>query len=155
MELILNGLIGTNYDGDIIIGENEFSNAMYNFAKKVGYAKEHHSGLGGTRAFIDNCFIRMYFTDCDCELEEAETALLNKLYGLGYKVTRQANEEETDINTTEEHNGDFELKTNLTGYSEYTITGYEVETCTLGGHNLLDILKGHIGQYVNIVINAE
>lgn len=154
MKLLLNGLIGTNYDGDIIIGEDEFSNAMFNFAKRVGLANEHHKGLGGERAIIDNCQIRMFFTKTLCELDEAENALLVKLYGMGYSIAKDG-EEVTDNEHTENLDGEFQLKTNFLGYSEYTITGYEVETCTLGGHNLLDILKSHIGQYVNIVVNAE
>lgn len=51
--------------------------------------------------------------------------------------------------------GRFDLEINLVGYSEYTITGYDVEKCTIGGHNLSNILCNHIGEYVNIVVEAE
>ena len=55
----------------------------------------------------------------------------------------------------EELCGAFDMETSLTGYSEWTITGYDVDTCTLGGHNLMDILHNHSGEYVNIVVKAE
>ena len=51
--------------------------------------------------------------------------------------------------------GRFNLETNLIGYSEFTITGYDIEKCTIGGHNLISILCDHIGEYVNIVVEAE
>lgn len=146
MEKHICGIITTNYDGGIDINGYDFVDIMYDFADNVGFAKHHNKGLGGLRAFIDNCNIRMYFTNKECELDEAEIALLIKLEVEGYLDEHEAKEEFC---------GEFDLMTRLTGYSEWTITGYDVETCTLGGHNLMDILRSHIGEYVNIIVEAE
>ena len=146
MEKHISGIIRRNYDGGIDIGGSDFVDIMYNFADEVGFAKRHNKGLGGKKAFIYDCNMRMYFTNKECELDEAEIALLRKLEVEGYLDDHEAREE---------FSGDFDLLTRLTGYSEWTITGYNVETCTLGGHNLLNILSNHMGEYVNIVVEAD
>lgn len=146
MQKHISGIIERNYEGNIDVGGCNFVDFMYDFADNVGFAKEHNKGLGGKRAFIDDCNMRMYFTNKECELDEAEIALLVKLEVEGYLDEHEAKEELC---------GDFDLMTRLTGYSEWTITGCDVESCTLGGHNLLDILGDHIGEYVNIVVEAD
>ncbi len=146
MKKYISGIIKRNYEGNIDVGGYNFVDFMYNFADNVGFAKEHNKGLGGKRAFIDDCNMRMYFTNKECELDEAEIALLVKLEVEGYLDEHEAKEELC---------GDFDLMTRLTGYSEWTITGCDVESCTLGGHNLLDILGNHIGECVNIVVEAD
>ena len=142
----IGGIITNNYDGAIDIGGSDFVDIMYDFADEVGFAKRHKKGLGGKRAFIDNCNMRMYFTNKECELDEAEVALLMKLEVEGHLDEHKLKKEFC---------GDFDLLTRLTGYSEWTITGYNVETCSLGGHDLLSILGNHIGEYVNIVVEAD
>lgn len=146
MQKHISGIIKRNYEGTIDVGGCDFVDFMYDFADNVGLAKEHNKGLGGKRAIIDDCNMRMYFTNKECELDEAEIALLVKLEVEGYLDEHEAKEEFC---------GDFDLMTRLTGYSEWTITGYDVENCTLGGHNLLNILGSHIGEYVNIVVESD
>ena len=80
------------------------------------------------RCIIDDCSLRLYFLDTECSLEEADGALLSKLEG-GYY---------SDIS--------------LMWYSEYTITGYNVENCQIGGHNLLNIIENYIGKYMILVM---
>lgn len=142
----IKGFIERNFNGSIDIDGRDFVDIMYNFANDVGFAGRHNKGLGGERAVIDDCNMRMYFTNKYCELDDAELALLVKLEVEGYFEEHEAREELC---------GDFNLMTRLTGYSEWTITGYNVETCTLGGHDLLNILGNHIGEYVNIVVEAD
>ena len=146
MERHINGTITNNYSGGIDVGSYDFSDFMYDFADYVGFAKHHNKGLGGKKAFIENCNIRMYFTDKECDLDEAEIALLMKLEVRGFLK----NHEEKEV-----FEGRFNLETNLIGYSEFTITGYDIEKCTIGGHNLISIFCDHIGEYVNIVVEAE
>lgn len=146
MEKHISGIIERNYSGGIDIGGYDFIDIMYDFAENVGLAKRHNKGLGGKRAIIDDCNIRMYFTNKECELDEAEIALLVKLEVEGYLDEHEAKEELCGV---------FDMETKLTGYSEWTITGYDVETCTLGGHNLMNILCNHIGEYVNVVVEAD
>ena len=145
MKKHIQGLIKNNYDGGINVGWSDFIDIMYDIAQADGWAMRHNKGLGGKRAIIDDCNIRMYFTDRECDLDEAEMALLIKLDGAGFF---------DDLDSKKELEGEFNLLTMLTGYSEYTIDGYNIETCTLGGHNLLDILRSHIGEYANIVIET-
>jgi hypothetical protein len=142
----ISGFISRNYDGTIDIDGQDFVDIMYDFADDVCLAKRHKKGLGGKMAYIDECNMRMYFTNKACALDDAEIALLVKLEVEGYFDNHEARKELS---------GEFDLMTKLTGYSEWTITGYCVETCTLGGHNLLDILSSHVGEYVNIVVEAE
>lgn len=146
MKRNINGMITNNYSGGINVGSYDFSDFMYDFANDVGFAKHHNKGLGGKKAFIENCNIRMYFTDKECDLDEAEIALLMKLEVKGYFK----NHEKKEV-----FEGKFDLETNLIGYSEFTITGYDVKECTIGGHNLINIFCDHIGKYVNIVVEAE
>ncbi|WP_258530105.1 hypothetical protein [Enterococcus faecalis] len=46
--------------------------------------------------------------------------------------------------------GLLEFQENWYGYSTWTIEGYEIETFTLGGHNLLEILEG---KFIYLVID--
>lgn len=84
MERHINGMITNNYSGGIDVGSYDFSDFMYDFADGVGFVKHHNKGLGGKKALIENCNIRMYFTDKECDLDEAEIALLMKLEVNGY-----------------------------------------------------------------------
>lgn len=147
---IIRGLITQNYNSGIDIGNDDFIITMYDFANEIAFAKFHdESPLGGRKAYIPNCNMRMYFTTSECELDDAETALLLKLEALGYEI----NPPEEAIRET--GYGDFHLKTDLIGYSEWTITGYDVDTCSLGGHDIYSILKGHLGEYVIIIVESE
>lgn len=87
MERHINGMITNNYSGGIDVGSYDFSDFMYDFADGVGFAKHHNKGLGGKKALIENCNIRMYFTDKECDLDEAEIALLIKLEVKGFLKT--------------------------------------------------------------------
>lgn len=142
----LQGYISSDWDGNTTIGGQSFVDFMYEFADEVGFANRHKKGLGGKKALIYNCNMRMYFTNKECLLDEAEVALLMKLEVEGYLDEHEAREALC---------GDFNLMTRLTGYSEWTITGCDVETCTLGGHNLLNILNSHAGEYVNVIVEAD
>lgn len=146
MKKHIEGYISNNgWSGEVTIGGTDFTDIMYSFADEVGFAKRHNKNLGGKKAFIDDCNMRMYFMNEECDLDEAETALLMKLDGAGFF---------DDHDMKETLYGDFELLTNYVGYSEWTITGLNVEKCTLGGHNLIDILNSHNGEYVHIIIEV-
>lgn len=92
MERHINGTITNNYSGGIDVGSYDFSDFMYDFADDVGFAKHHNKGLGGKKAFIENCNIRMYFTDKECDLDEAEIALLMKLEVRGFLKNHEGKE---------------------------------------------------------------
>ena len=79
-------------------------------------------------SILEHCNIRIYYLDKESSLEEAENSLVCKFDGLYYsdKV--------------------------LLGYSEYTILGYEMSSCHIGGHDLISEISCHIGEYIIFVL---
>lgn len=134
--MIISGKIGRDYDGFAKIGTNSFVDIMYDFAERENKAVAyyHNNGLGGRRAIIPNCNISMYFSKREMSFEEAQERFLDDMFGAS---------------------GVFEMEEDNVGYSEWTITGYDLEECHLGGHNLNDILLEHEGEYVNICVEIS
>ena len=89
---------------------------------------DYENSLGKNSNIIESCSIRLYFAEDKCTLEEADMALVDKLYGV------------------------FEIEKELTGYSEFTITGYDINKCEIGGHRLLDIINNHKDEYMILVM---
>lgn len=94
------------------------------------YDDDGYLGLGQTNTRIENVNLRIYVTENECTLEEAESSLIDKLYG---------------VLTTE---------TELEGYSEYTITGLDVNDFSIGGHNLEKEIRSHMGEYMHFVLEC-
>lgn len=101
------------------------------FAMEYGLYGKHHKGLGGRQSYIENCNLRIYFTDAKCELEDAMMAMDSIMYG-----------------------GTIKTKVNYCGYSEYTITGLDLEEFTIGGHDLESELRSHFGEYMHMIIEC-
>ena len=106
---------------------NTIKNLVINRSGVKSYS-DYKKCLGRDINIIDDCSLRLYFTDTECSLEDADVALLSKLEGSYY----------SDIS--------------LVGYSEYTITGYDVKKCQIGGHDLLSIIANYIGKYMILVM---
>ena len=49
--------------------------------------------------------------------------------------------------------GLLEFQENWYGYSTWTIEGFNTETFTLGGHDILEILENYKGKFVYLVID--
>lgn len=140
-ELHLKGYLCSDYDGIISLTDNKETcyswdkrsiiGDIEDLAHKYGMTGEHHKGLGGRRAIIDDCNIRIWFTDTECELEEAMMSLDNLMYG-----------------------GDIQTKVTRVGYSEYTITGLNLDEFSIGGHDLDRELSSHYGEYCHIIIEC-
>ena len=75
-----------------------------------------------------DCNLTIHYTKDICTYEEAQEALLNALYG------------------------NMMVHTSYVGYSKYTITGLDLETFTIEGHNLAIELESHKGEYCWIKI---
>lgn len=129
----LSGKISSNYDGWAVVGTKTFADFMYEVATDCGVAYEHEEELGGKRAVIPNCNIKMYTTKRVMSFEEAQEKFLEKMLGF---------------------DGTYEMEVNYTGYSEWTITGFDLDKCTLGGHDLNMILLNHFGEYANIRVEC-
>lgn len=132
--MIISGRIDKDYDGFAKIGNESFVDIMYDFAKDKGVTYYHNNGLGGRKAIIPNCSVSMYFSKREMDFEEAQKKFLDTMFGAS---------------------GVFEMEENNVGYSEWTIVGYDLEECQLGGHNLNDILLSHKGEYVNIKVEIS
>lgn len=89
---------------------------------------DYKKHLGRDINIIDNCSIRLYFIDKECTLEDADLMVATQL------------------------DGKYFSDKDLTGYSEFTILGYEINKCEIGGHKLLDIIREHIGEYMIFVM---
>ncbi|RGO65912.1 hypothetical protein DXB08_28715 [Hungatella hathewayi] len=101
------------------------------FAKQYGLFGEHYHGLGGQKAIIEDCNLRIYFTDKECSLDEAMQAFDELVFG-----------------------GDIQTKVSWVGYSEFTITGLELNWFTIGGHDLETEIGSHYGEYMHLIIEV-
>lgn len=132
MELILNGWItndcddhpALSYGKELWDTESSIPNAIQKWAnyKYIDY------GLGEKITYLPNCNMRIYYTDDECTLEEAESALLSKL------------------------DGDLSVRIFHTGYSEWTIDGLNLDEFRIGGHDLRQEIMSHEGEYCWIII---
>lgn len=83
---------------------------------------------------IPKVAMRVYYANDECSLEEAETNFILSSIGC------------------------LDIYQIATGYSEWTIMGYDVLNFKLisedgGGHDLGEIFKNYIGKYVHILID--
>lgn len=144
-ELHLKGYLCSDYNGIVALSdknpddfeysweieEHSIISSIESFADEYGMTGEHHKGLGGRRAFIDDCNLRAYFTDKECELEEAMMAMDMIMYG-----------------------GDIKTRIDRCGYSEWTITGLDLEEFSIGGHDLESEFNSHFGEYCHLIIEC-
>lgn len=128
------------YGDEDVIGISEIPNcSRWQVDLLPDIIREHFGGqhwdgyhhIGGYTILIPNVSMRIYYTDKACTLEEAESSLLDKMYG------------------------NMTVITSNTGYSEYTITGMDLNTFSIGGHDLRHELENHIGEYCWIIIETD
>lgn len=143
--LHLKGYITSDSEGIIALSENNPNECEHSYnrygnsivdeiqylASNYGMTGKHHKGLGGNISYIEDCSIRAYFTEEECELEDAMKSMLFYVYG-----------------------GDIKVKTSYCGYSEWTITGLNLDEFTIGGHDLDKELSSHYGQYCHLIIEC-
>lgn len=127
------GFIDSNWDGWATIDGIPFAESMYEFAQLHGIAYKHGEGLGGKRAAIKNCKIMMYTSKKETTFKEAQEKFIYAMFS-AYGV--------------------YEMDSNYVGYSEWTITGFDLAKCKLGGHDLNQILLSHKGEYANIEVEC-
>lgn len=142
-QLHLKGYICTDHDGIIALRDSEPDQWSWNnygksiiesieeFAEANGMTGYHHNGLGGKKSYIDDCIMRAFFTDVKCELREAMLAMDLFMYG-----------------------GDIKTKVSKCGYSEWTITGLNLDEFTIGGHSLRYEFSSHAGKYCHLIIEC-
>lgn len=75
--------------------------------------------------------VQIYSSDTKKPLEQAKTDYLREILG------------------------GVVLEGSLEGYSEYTITGFNIERCWLGGHDIQRIIDAYDHKYLHILIDFE
>ena len=144
--LYLHGWISKDHNGIITlkkinpkeskIGKRESEMTLIerieNFANKYGMTCDHEDDLGGRISFIPNCNLKIYFADKKCSLKKVMADFDASLYG-----------------------GALETRVDWAGYSEYTILGMELNSFTIGGHDLNQELSSHYGEYSHIIIESR
>lgn len=144
-ELILLGKLERDYDGNIGIRKKdswvdglaeEIGNFIENISNKLShvYDKEvEENGLGYRICTSeDNIQLRYYISDNEINSkEEIEEKYLEKILG------------------------SIDIALENIGYSEYTITGYDLVNFKLGGHDLEKIFSNYLGKYACIIVNKE
>lgn len=131
----LSGFVSSDHNGWATIGDTIFAEFMYHIAEDYGVAYEYEHGLGGKKAVIPSCNMTMYTSRKEeVSFEEAEEQFLDQMFGA---------------------DGVYEMEANYTGYFEWTITGFDLDKCSLGGHDMNQILLSHTGEYANIRIECS
>lgn len=92
---------------------------------------EEEPDLGAQKAVIPNASVRIYVTNDECTLEEAQTALVAHLDGV------------------------VGLDLRYEGYSEFTIMGLSVNEFCIGGHDLTSVLLSYEGKFVHFVLECQ
>lgn len=138
--LYIKGYLTKDYDGIPSVTDDKECNwhsssiisSIESYANTHGFVSRKNTGLGGTQAFIRNCNMRVFFTEKETTLGEAHILFDTLMYG-----------------------GDLVTDISLTGYSEWTITGMDLDEFTIGGHDLKREFNSHIGEYIHLIIECE
>lgn len=138
MELLLNGYLTKDYDDHPALAKEPTSSKYWvesipriiqNIFGKTFYDDEF---LGEDISYIPDCCMSIWYTNEKCTFDEARETLCNYLDG--YMTVEVA----------------------YLGYSEWTITGLDLEEFKIGGHDLEKELEDHIGEYCWIrIIQGE
>lgn len=114
-----------------LYGINLFNQLSSIFEKEVpGVCLRRSAEYLGTKEItIPDISMSAYFTDSERTREQAQTEFLTFLF-----------------------EGEYAMSGRYVGYSEWTITDFNVDTCTLGGHDLITELRSYDGKYINMII---
>lgn len=137
MELLLNGYIVYDWDDHPALTKEKTIQKYQ--AKSIPVEIQHKFGcefcddkfLGKEITHIPDCCMSIWYTNKKCTFDEAQESLCNYLDGF------------------------IDIEVAYLGYSEYTITGLNLEEFKIGGHNLDSEFKDHIGEYCWIRITTN
>lgn len=107
--------------------------ALHDFAEECGIVtrQDPDECMRHETITIPRCQLCIYYTPTKTTLDEATTAFLSKLEGVV---------------------GAFNYDVEDVGYSEYTITGYNINEMTLGGHDIKRQLMNNRGKYCHFIL---
>lgn len=139
--LYINGFLGRDYNGIFCVSDSDdgydcsggsIITMIENYAENNGFLGRINKRLGGKKSLIENCNMRVYFTEKECSLYAAQIAFDDQMYG-----------------------GDLKTVVSKVGYSEWTITGLSLDEFTIGGHDLASEFSSHIGEYMHLIIECN
>lgn len=107
-------------------------------AEQAEQSIELKRDLGGQMGIIPEANVQIYYTPDECTFEEAEQMFLEQMDGVSHYS---------------EDGGTLISEYHWIGYSEYTITGLDIDRFELGGHDLEYEIYSHIGEYINMRIS--
>ena len=137
MELLLNGYVTRDYDNHPALIKEKTSQTYQaesiprEIQYKFGCEFYDDEFLGKDVTYIPDCCISIWYTDKKCTFDEAQESLCNYLDGF------------------------INIEVAYLGYSEYTITGLNLEEFKIGGHDLNNEFEDHIGEYCWIRITTN
>lgn len=138
--LHIKGFLDRDYNGILSVSDSfseygcsggSIITMIESYAERNGLFGRTQKGLGGRQSLIENCNMRVYFTEKECSLYAAQVAFDAQMYG-----------------------GDLKTKVSNVGYSEWTITGLNLDEFTIGGHDLEMEFGSHIGEYMHLIIEC-
>ena len=138
-KLYIKGWVTTDSDGMVAVKADkdggdwsayDIPYQVKDFASDNGRVRDVNKGLGGSKSYIFDASLYIYFTKEESTIEEAQESLICELYG------------------------DVETEIRLCGYSEYTITGFSLEEFSIGGHDLESEISSHMGEYMHFVLEC-
>ena len=137
MELLLNGYLTKDYDDHPAL--IEYTRSPKYWAESIPREIQNRFGktfyddgsLGKDVTYIPDCCMSIWYTDKKCTFDEAQESLCYYLDGF------------------------INIEVAYLGYSEYTITGLDLEEFKIGGHDLNNEFEDHIGEYCWIRITTN
>lgn len=151
MEQIIKGWVVVS--NEYFMDEDEVF-LVKNNTKTITYENDDGRQL---RVLIGSALEKLGFTDIGTE-EEYEDGISAKYIANNISMELFASDKRMKLDEIREYivldsMGLLEFQEGWYGYSSWTIEGYNTETFTLGGHDILEILKHHNGKFVYLVID--
>lgn len=151
MEQIIKGWVVVS--NEYFMDEDEVF-LVKNNTKTITYENDDGRQL---RVLIGSALEKLGFTDIGTE-EEYEDGVSGKYVAENISMQLFASDKRMKLDEIREYivldsMGLLEFQECWYGYSSWTIEGYNTETFTLGGHDILEILKHYNGKFVYLVID--
>lgn len=142
MRIDLSGLICESYDDIVALRD-------YKVNGESGYSEESPSKI--IYNYLENGNGALVYTVPDSfesYLAEIPDASL-RIYYSGYPID---SEDDAMTCLLSRLDGALDLKLSEFGYSEYTKLGVETDNFCIGGHDIMEEIKSHMGMYMYLVL---
>lgn len=144
--------------GWVVINEHWLDEDELFLVKKNSKTVDYDTDDGRQlRVLVSNALDKLGFSDLHTE-DEFENGISGKYIADNISMELYASDKRIKLDQIREYivldsMGLLEFKETWYGYSSFTIEGFNTETFTLGGHNILEILENYKGKFVYLVID--